>query len=331
MIWGKSKGFVLNIFIIQLHKWGIALNMQKKKKQHFVWKHYLRKWARNEIIFCLMGEKILEVNLVNIGHENYFYKLKELTDKEIILLKAIIEKIDSPFIKELSHSWIDLFNNIFALKKRIDGQGNSNPEIDEMFDVLICNFEEDIHCKIESEGIDLLELLYNKDLSFYDDDERLITFLFFICQQYFRTQNSSANVKNGLEAFKGLNIDAMWAVLRHIFSTTVGATLYAKRDKFRPIIIENKSDLPFVTGDQPVINTYAVGLNLEEMPKELEFYYPLTPALALLLTSKEEYRTQTIIPASKSDVMKYNRFIHDQSGKQLYASSRDVLERMLSE
>ena len=278
-----------------------------------------------------MGEDIFKANLMNIGHENYFYKLKELTDKEIFLLKSIIDKNDSPFIKELNHGWIEFFTNVFALKKRIDGQGISNPEIDEMFDVLICNLEENFHCKIESEGIDLLELLYNKDLSFYDDDDKWTSFLFFFCQQYFRTQNRSANVKNALEAFKSFNIDAMWAVLRHIFSTNVGASLYENRDKFRPIIIENKSDLPFVTGDQPVINTYAVGLNLEEIPKELEFYYPLTPALALLLTSKEEYRTQTIFPATKPDVIKYNKFIHDQSGKQIYASSRDVLERMLSE
>jgi hypothetical protein len=87
--------------------------------------------------------------------------------------------------------------------------------------------------------------------------------------------------------------------------------------------------VPFVTGDQPVINTYAVGLDLEEEPEDLEFYHPLTPAIALLLTRKERYRAQSAFPVTESEVMEYNRYIRGQSGKQIYGSTRDVLEQIL--
>ena len=307
------------------------MHIENKKRQHFVWRKYLRKWAINEKIFCLMGERIFEGGLMNIGQEKYFYKLKELTDQEISFLKALVESDNRPMIRKLNRGWIDFFNKVFEFKKLIDSKGISHPEIDKMFDTIICNYEEDFHCSIESEGVELLEMLYNKDLSFYNDDNMLISFLFFICQQYFRTQKLSSNVKNAIGSFKGLNIEAMWSVLRHTSATSVGFSLYQDRNKFRPVIIENKSDIPFITGDQPVINTYAIGLDLDEEPVDLEFYYPLSPAIALLLTGKDKYRAQTDIRATKSEVMKYNRYIRDQSGKQVYASSRDVLEKMLSE
>lgn len=305
------------------------MHKQKKKRQHFVWRKYLRKWASNEKIFCLMGERIFETDLMNVAQEKYFYELKELTGQEISFLKALIEKDNSPMIRKLNHGWIEFFDKVFDLKNRIDAHGVSHPEIDKMFDVLICNFEEDLHCSIESEGNELLESLYKKDLSFYDNDDRLISFLFFICQQYFRTQRISSNVKSAIGNFKGFNIDAMWAVLRHTCATSVGVSLYRDREEFHPVIIENKSDFPFVTGDQPVINTYAVGLDLEEEPEDLEFYYPLTPSIALLLTKKEKYRAQSAIPITKSEVMEYNRYIHGQSGKQIYGSNRNVLEEIL--
>ena len=307
------------------------MHLEKKKKQHFVWRKYLRKWTTNEKIFCLMGENIFEAGLMNIGQEKYFYKLKELTDQEIFFLKAVIEKHNIPMIREINHGWIDFFNKLFEFKKLLDSKGISHPEKDKMFDVFICNYEEDFHCKIESNGAEFLEMLYDKDLSFYNDDSRLISFLFFICQQYFRTQNISSNVKNAIRSFNGFNIEAMWSVLRHISATSVSFSLYQDREKYRPVIIENKSDIPFITGDQPVINTFAVGLDLNKEPIDLEFYYPLTPSIALLLTCKDRYRTIYDISATKSDVIKYNRYIRDQSGKQVYASSREVLEKMLSE
>lgn len=307
------------------------MHNEKKKRQHFVWQKYLKKWSENEKIICLMDERIFDVGLMKIGQEKYFYKLKELSEQEISFLKALIEKDNRPIIKELNHGWVNFFNKIFKIKNNLSTKGISHPEIDRMLDVQICNIEEDLHCSIESEGGKILDLLYNKDLSFYDDDDKLITFLFYICQQYLRTQKMSSNVRSSLGSFNGFNIDAMWSVLRHISATNVGLSLYQDREKFRPIIIENKSDLPFVTGDQPVINTYAIGLQLDKEPEDLEFYYPLTPTIALLLTSKEQYHKESIILATELEVIKYNNWIYEQSSKQVYSSSRSALERLLND
>lgn len=303
--------------------------MQKKKKQHFVWRKYLRQWAHDDSIFCLMGDKIFESGLMGVGQENYFYKLKELSTKEIQFLGALLEKDQRPLISQLNHGWLELSNKVFEIKNRLDQAGVSDPSIDEILDVMICNFEEDLHCGIESEGGVFLDKLYTKDLSFYEDDEEAISFIFFICQQYFRTQKLSSNVQASLGSFNGYNIEAMWPVLRHTSATSLGFSLYQDRDKFRLILIENTSTTPFITGDQPIINTHAIGLGLGESPEDLEFYYPLTPSLALLFTDDQKYQSKTIVTANKDDVIKYNAYIHEQSGRQVYASQREPLELLI--
>lgn len=308
------------------------MHIEKKKRQHFVWRKYLRKWARNDRIFCLMDERIFETGLMNIGQERYFYKLKELSEQEVAFVTALIECDNRPMIRELNHGWIKPFVDVFELRRQLDSKGMLSQEMDEMLDAFICNHEEDFHCSIESEGDEFLELLYNRDLSFYDDDERLTSFLFFICEQYFRTQNISQNVgrlMGSSESLKGIDMHAIWAILRHVCATSAGFSLYQERDRFRPTLIENDTGIPFITGDQPVINTYAVGSNLEQEPEDLEFYYPITPSIALLLTEREEYRAKSMVLANETDVRKYNKYILDQSGRQIYSSSRDVLEAIL--
>ncbi|KKN81231.1 hypothetical protein LCGC14_0321850 [marine sediment metagenome] len=265
---------------------------------------------------------------MGVGQERYFYKLKELTEAEIKFIKALIDRDKRPMIRKLNHGWIDLFNQVFEIRNLLDSHGVAHPEADKMLDVLVHNFEEDFHGKIESGAIKFLEMLYREDLTFYDDDDELIEFLFFICQQYFRTQAIDKKVRTAIGSFNGFNVDGIWSVLRHTSATSVGFSLYQDRASFRPVLIKNTSDSPFITGDQPIINTHAIGLTLEEIPSELELYYPLTPRLALLLTSNPDLNRKIAISVGEEKVAMYNAFIHSQAGKQVYSSERDALEKL---
>lgn len=295
-----------------------------------MWRKYLRAWSEKESIFCLMDGKVFKSGLMGVGQERFFYKLKELDNAELEFIKAFINQDKRTMIRDLNLGWIDFFNEVFKIRELVVSDGISHPEVDNILDVLIHNFEEDFHGKIESNAIKFLEKLYHKDLSFYDNDDQWIEFLFFICQQYFRTQKINSNVQKAIGSFKGLNIDKIWAILRHSSATSLGCSLYQDKANFRPVLIENTSNTPFITGDQPVINTHAIGLSLEEAPSELEFYYPLSPELALLLTSNPELNRKGIIYVREDKVTMYNKFIHSQAGKQVYSSERDTLEQFLS-
>ena len=92
----------------------------------------------------------------------------------------------------------------------------------------------------------------------------------------------------------------------------------------KSILLKNETSKKLITGDQPVINTFAIGLNINQEPEDLEFYYPITPQLAFLLTNKEEFKDRLSIYLNEADVEQYNAGIFDQSGKQVYASNQRI-------
>ncbi len=55
----------------------------KKRKQHYVWKHYLSAWAENGMIWCCRNDKIFNSNLTGVGQERDFYQLKPLSEKDL--------------------------------------------------------------------------------------------------------------------------------------------------------------------------------------------------------------------------------------------------------
>ena len=88
-----------------------------------------------------------------------------------------------------------------------------------------------------------------------------------------------------------INIDKTWNVISHILATNLGYMLFIQRDKIHCILLKNTTSIPFITGDQPVINTYAIREPMKFLEKnELELYYPIKPNLSLLLTLKEEMK-----------------------------------------
>lgn len=118
----------------------------------------------------------------------------------------------------------------------------------------------------------------------------------------------------------------MWSVLRHICATNLGIHLYLNRVNIRPVLIENHSNMPFITSDQPIINTCAIELHLGETATGIELYYPLTPTLSLLLTDDPKKIKKGVCIADEHDVVMYNKYIYIKSGKQVYANEKQSLE-----
>lgn len=91
--------------------------MNKVRKQHTVWKYYLRQWATNEQIFCLRNNTIFKTNLNNIANVRDFYRLKEPSANDMYFLKYMASKISSPTLKRIDERWIKSLTEIFKLKK----------------------------------------------------------------------------------------------------------------------------------------------------------------------------------------------------------------------
>jgi hypothetical protein len=88
------------------------------------------------------------------------------------------------------------------------------------------------------------------------------------------------------QAFSGLASPVPWHdprrtanILNHIYATKVGAELVRERKLYRIVFLKNETAVPFITGDQPVLNMLDPATT-----NDLELYYPLSSTLAIMLT-----------------------------------------------
>lgn len=292
----------------------------KKRKHHYVWKKYLKPWVsnKNQIYCCGRKNQIFLTSLENIGQIRDFYKLEKLNNDEIEFIQTFIHPDD-----KLNQNWLLLLNASTYGQFRM-----GKNQIDNKIDILIHNTGENIHSHIETGAIKYIDSILAGNIDFLQNDEDRGLFTLFIFEQMLRTKKKLNTIKKRIEKKnyqdnKNINISNVWKVLPHIFATSATFSLLSK-EQFRFILIRNKSEVSLITGDQPVINTYRI--NDYEEVHDLEIYYPVSPKLALLLSSKEEYRDSDQIEILDEKAKKFNRMIFDNSEEQIYGNSEEILK-----
>jgi hypothetical protein len=297
----------------------------KKRRHHDVWRKYLRAWSKDELIWCHREGRIFKSNLINIGQIRDFYKLKELSASDIeFIYKLAIERTPPP-LRKLNIKWIEIFNLVFKIQHDLEQKGINDAQINKLYDEAIHNIEEDLHEKIESDAIGYIESILNEDIDFYKTDQGYADFTHFLCIQYMRTNKIKSSVLAKVHPTKSIDMEKIWNVLSHILATNMGWNLYAERHLYHMFLLKNRTQKELITGDQPVINTYAKG---SQPPKKLEFFYPVSPKLAILITGKPNHNVADEIILKEEDVKKYNLMMIEQSHNQIYAASREVLEEL---
>lgn len=274
-----------------------------------------------------MNNKVFKSNLMGIAQEKYFYKLNDLTDRE----KEIIQKLaidNSPkHLKKLHNNFVNGFTSIYNLKKLFNMELENDNEIAKLFEIYESNMNEDYHSEIESSNIKYIEKLLDKNINFFTSEEDRISFSYYIATQFFRTRKMKNNVINAVGNNKLVDIEKIWPILAHIFSTNLGHSIFMDKN-IKLVLLINKTNIEFITGDQPIINTYAVNKPIDEEIKELEFYYPLSPQIALLVTEDKKYEEQIINIFDNTIIDSYNRSIIKESNIQIYASKKEILENI---
>jgi hypothetical protein len=141
--------------------------------------------------------------------------------------------------------------------------------IDTHLDDYASNVLEDLHASIEASFIPVLESALKGDVGFYVDDQRCIPFLKYLCTQIMRTKGVRERVL-ALSPYLG----RVWNIIVHMSATNMGSSLYLECKRRTLIIINNRTDIPFITGDQPVINLKGTR---PAPPDRLSIFYPIAP------------------------------------------------------
>src|SRR5262249_7077344 len=154
----------------------------------------------------------------------------------------------------------------------------------------------------------------------YGDDQRCITFLNYLCTQYMRTKGIKERMIAGHPCSQRI-----WNIVIHIFAINIGASLYRERKNRMLIIVNNHTDVPFITGDQPTINLKGAR---PSPPERLSIFYPIAPQTGLLLADVDE---KPLFPAeglTTDQATRLNKMLFRASYKQVFGRSKECLTRL---
>jgi hypothetical protein len=295
----------------------------KKRRQHHVWQHYLKAWSTDGQLYCLMNGRIFPTGTMTIAVERYFYKIGKLTAADIALIRFLV--IDVEGLHPLTRKNHEDFLRMVTAPAMFEGQ---TMDLDDLIDTFRTNALEDYHAAIEASFLPLLERALRKDISFYSDQQSCITLFHFLASQHMRTKGIKVKTIEILKRKDGLDASRIWGILSHMFATNIGMGVFLQRETRELVLVENTTDLAFITGDQPLVNLN--GGDGTKSPAMLSWYYPLSPRLALLLTEVGQEPTFTTASLTSAQVSDLNSKIVAASHSQVFAQSRESLEPYVS-
>jgi hypothetical protein len=194
-------------------------NFMKKRRHHYVWKHYLAAWAIDESIWCCRNNNVFKTNLINVAQTRDFYKLKELNKADVDAIKMIAIDGSPPHLQKLNAKWITLFNWLFEFRRVCTEKHLNNTEVDARIEEAIQNFEEDLHARFENNSVAYLTALLEEDTSFFKTEQGCMFFMHYLCVQYMSTNRIKTNVLALTPRVQLINYEKIWNVLSHIFAT----------------------------------------------------------------------------------------------------------------
>jgi hypothetical protein len=176
---------------------------------------------------------------------------------------------------------------------------------------------------IENSFRPYLQSMLDGDVSFYYDANKAADFLYGMCVQYLRTkQVREAIISAG--PWRSGSIERVWNVISHILSVNLGFSLFADRDHFRIILVDNNTSVPFITGDQPIVNLCGKPKD-RNPPEKVELYYPLSPKKAMLFIEKANQARAVQSSVTMEEAHSYNLFMSAHSFQQLFSNSQEYL------
>jgi uncharacterized protein DUF4238 len=295
---------------------------ERKRRQHHVWQHYLKSWATDNQIWCLRDGNTFCTNTINVAVDRDFYKLAALNPDDLVLIKWLVIDPVNSVGKKYHQEFLAALTAPARFVEQYKASSTNPEELDEFLDIQRTNVLEDYHAGIENSFQPLLDDILNGDLTFYSDEKRCITFLHFICSQLMRTKRIKERAIEGTKKNGGKDISRIWDVISHMFAVNIGMSLYLERTRRTLALVHNHTDIPFVTGDQPVLNLHAQGTT---PPETASLYYPVSPRLALLLTEVNETPTFTSDGLTSTQATALNMRMLEACHSQVFAETASEL------
>lgn len=299
------------------------------RHQHYVWRKYLEAWETDGRIWCLFNRdgSCKNVNPRYLAVEIDFYKIPRMLTSDFKFIEDLVVKTTKGKVaRKANEDTLKFFKRIFSVIQFVDDDSDVPPEILAHINNFLTTIEEKEHAQIEKSALHILEQLVAGNADSFTSDDDAVAFSMFLGRQYFRTKATQQNIR---AQFAGgpleSRFDRCWPVLRQMWSTNVGASIFSLRHEMRWQLLETPQSVPFITGDQPVINTYGAFTPAKTEIVECEFYYPVSPHRAVFISGHTTQRNLDAAILSDFMVNIFNLRMEQCARNQLYANQRASL------
>ncbi len=285
-------------------------------------------WSNKNQIFASFKStrKIIKTNIEGVAQERYFYALEEFTEEEEIILKELImlwsNDIVRPLVMEY-YNMITMFSKINRAIKNKDLSTMNSAELDKNLALLKANTMEDIHTSLEKFGERLIEIRKVADLEFLDDKQELFTTMIYVSFQYLRTKNMREVTKPIINKYPYLS-NKFLNFFPFIYAPAIADSLTSEKNiKF--IFFDNKTEIDFITTDQPIINAKKNILSDIGIVSQLDYYYPITPKIAIIIHYQEQEEKRKYVLIEKQQVNHYNDLMISNAKEFVFSSTEEQL------
>jgi hypothetical protein len=295
------------------------------KRQHYVQKASLKPWTDKNNSICVYLKKenrIFRSSTKDVGVEDFFYALPDLNLNEKKVALGLSRKANLPDI---------LITSLFAI---LENEKNAiSPEEILYWRKKRKNFIEERHASIENAFP--LKRILNQDLSFWRTDEKVThDCVSYLYHQLFRTKRTQETVTNlQFQDPSPLNHDIDWSKVWKYESFSlplkVITVMMENIEQYNLEIISTDSKIPFIIGDQPVINLAFIPHKRGQPLSHMFLYYPISPILALCFYHRDSY-IQYHGKLTESDVDRLNRKQIETSLQQVFSTSEKIFEKYCS-
>ena len=305
------------------------------KKQHYVWRKYLNAWKVNQDdkdiwTGFIQSKEVKKVALMSVAQSSYFYKLEELTDEELKYLRLFCCNSLSPDIQEVANVIVDGYDSFTFVKRAIaSGKINADESFKHDLKKIEMNSFEKIQSMIEKNGNGLLKCSSINDVKAIAQND-IYDILSFLMVQYMRTKSRRDRFVNSLKARPNLQSfgDKCWPFFSIVTALQV-VERYKSRNDYRLLYVNNNSSVPFITGDQPIVNALGDIEDENGDVKDLELYYPLSPQTALVISCALGDKFSEMVVDEKY-VKERNKMIKNESLTHIFANDDNILKAMLT-
>lgn len=302
--------------------------IQIKKKHHYVWSYYLKGWATDGVNVWYISKKGKPSfdSVKGIGCENFFYKVGHLNANDIKLINLWINDC-SPELKSLHLEFVNFV--MYAQDVAHTVENISQGKLDfNLKEVLSSNLFENYMSMQEGGAVEIIKKLRSGDLSWLDDLEQYRSFSYFLGHQFSRTKRMRDSILfsvENLSAEQGVKdmwrefYERHWWFMCSYLGTNISKDI-ATNSKRKVQVIENLTDKPLITSDQPVININPDG----KSGTEIDYYYPLSDRRALLIINSGNNSFSDSI-TDPSVIEFFNMKIASFAGDTIYSSQKDAI------